>query len=83
MDEEIDPRRVNKVHLSKLLIKLMNRLRNETIDNKELRNCLILLVNLFSEDDFPDHYHEKGKNAQFLSKEERLVYKDILMNEFY
>ena len=82
MGEIIDITLTNKVQLSNLLIKLMNRFNQAPIDKFDLRNCLILLVNLFSDDDCPDHYNKKGKSAKELSDEEKQIYREMLLTEF-
>ncbi len=81
-DEEIDISHFNKVGLSKLLIKVMKNFNKGRTNDLELQNCLILLVNLFSNDDSPDFYNKKGKNVQELLDNDKSNYKDILKSEF-
>jgi hypothetical protein len=80
--EEFNPDGMNKVWLSKLLIKLMISFEEKQMDKLNLKNCLILLVNLYSNFYGPDHYCTRGKNAQELPKEEKESYKDLLFGEF-
>ncbi|MFW9947376.1 MAG: hypothetical protein ACFFDX_11195 [Candidatus Odinarchaeota archaeon] len=79
-----DPVQFNKVCLSNLLIKLMKNFNGKATpeDNLQLRNCLILLINLFSNDDSPDHYNQKGKGSKELSVKEKDYFKELLASEF-
>jgi len=79
--DEVAAPQMNKVWLSNLLIKLMSTF-NGKANYLELRNCLILLVNLFSDHDSPDHYNHKGKCVTELTKKEKNKFKEILSNEF-
>ena len=81
-DEEIDISQFNKVSLSNLLIKIMNNFNSGRTNDLELQNCLILLVNLFSNNDSPDNYNHKGKSTQELVNNERTTYEEILKSEF-
>jgi hypothetical protein len=81
-DEEIDLSHFNKVWLSNLLIKIMKNFNQGRTNDLELQNCLILLVNLFSEDDSPDFYNKKGKNARELLNNDKSSYIDVLKSEF-
>ncbi|MHA1669416.1 MAG: hypothetical protein ACTSV5_02435 [Promethearchaeota archaeon] len=80
--EDINPVDMNKIWLSKLLIKLMNNFNENRTDKLNLRNCLILLINLFSNSYGPDHYCRSGKNVSDLPPNEKSYFKDILMGEF-
>lgn len=79
-----NPVQFNKVWLSNLLIKLMRNFNGKATpeDNLQLQNCLVLLINLFSNDDCPDNYNRKGKCSAELSSKEKEYYKDVLTNEF-
>jgi hypothetical protein len=79
-----DPVQFNKVCLSNLLIKLMKNFNSKATpeDNFQLRNCLILLISLFSNNDNPDHYNKKGKGSKELSSKEKEFFKELLANEF-
>ncbi|NVM16878.1 MAG: hypothetical protein HWN80_04125 [Candidatus Lokiarchaeota archaeon] len=81
-DEEIDLSQFNKVWSSNLLIKIMNNFNSGRTNDLELKNCLILLVNLFSNNDSPDNYNHKGKSSQELVNNERTTFKEILKSEF-
>jgi hypothetical protein len=81
-DEEIGLSQFNKVWLSNLLIKFMHNFNSGRTNDLELKNCLILLVNLFSNNDSPDNYNHRGKNTQELGEKERGDYKEILKSEF-
>lgn len=84
IESEKESSQLSKVWLSNLLIKLMRSFNNkaESIDNLRLRNCLILLINLFSNNDSPDHYNKKGKSVQDITGNEKTCFKDILSAEF-
>lgn len=82
--ENLNPIQFNKIFLSTLLIKLMKSFNGNATkeENLRLQNCLILLINLFSNNDSPDHYNKKGKGVNKLSEDEKDLYKEILANEF-
>ena len=81
-DEKIDRSQFNKVSLSNLLIQIMKNFNSGRSNDLELQNCLILLVNLFSNNDSPDNYNHKGKSTQELVNNERTTYREILKSEF-
>ncbi len=81
-DEEIDISKFNRVYLSNLLIKIMNNFDSGKTNDFELKNCLILLVNLFSNNDSPDNYNHRGKGTQDLVNSEKREYKEFLISEF-
>jgi len=81
-NSEIEKAQLNKVWLSKLLIKIMKNFNGKKTDDLELKNCLILLVNLFSDNDTPDFYNHKGKNSKQIANEEKASFKEILKSEF-
>ena len=72
----------NKESLSKLLIKVMKNFNKDKNNDLELKNCLILLVNLFSNNESPDFYNKKGIDAQELINSDKSVFTDILKSEF-
>jgi hypothetical protein len=80
--EHVNPVDMNKIWLSKLLIKLMTSFNESRTDELNLKNCLILLVNLFSDSYGPDHYCSSGKDVNDLPPEERNALKDMLTTEF-
>jgi len=81
-DEEIDLSQFNKLWLSNLLIKIMKNFNSARINDLELKNCLILLLNLFTNNESPDNYTHRGKSTQELVDDERAAYKEILKSEF-
>ena len=68
----------SRVWIGKILIKLMDDFTQDTSDQLRIRNCLILLVNLFFNVNGPDHYHKKGKGIADLSKEEKAQFDEML-----
>lgn len=81
-NKEIDLSQINKVLLSNLLIKIMENFNSGKSNDLELKNCLILLVNLFTDNDTPDNYNHRGKSTHELANSERAAYKEILKSEF-
>ncbi|MFW9950344.1 MAG: hypothetical protein ACFFKA_09515 [Candidatus Thorarchaeota archaeon] len=81
-DEEIDLSQFNKLWLSNLLIKIMKNFNSGRTNDLELKNCLILLLNLFTNNESPDNYTHRGKSTQELVDDERAAYKEILKSEF-
>jgi len=81
-DMEDDLYRFNKVYLSNLLIRIMKNFNRDKNNDLELQNCLILLVNLFSNDESPDFYNKKGMDAHELINSDRSLYTEILKSEF-
>ena len=71
---------LNRLWLSNLLIKIMSK-SNGNSDSLELRNCLILLINLFDNHDCADHYNNKGKAVEELSQGEKYTFKKIMSSE--
>lgn len=80
--KEIENRDKKSLWLSVLLIRVMTNFAEERIDDSELRNCLVVLVNLFSNVPSPYNYYNKGINPQDLPNEEKNHYKEILLGEF-
>ena len=70
----------SRVWLHKFLVKLMHEF-NKAPDYLRVRNCLILLVNLFFNIEFPDHYHNKGDEPEKLRQEDRDLYLQLLRQE--
>lgn len=81
-DREDDLPNFNKVWLSNLLIKIMENINKDKNNDLELQNCLILLVNLFSDDNCPDFYNKKGIDTHELGNSDKLHFTDILKSEF-
>lgn len=80
--KEIEDRDKKSLYLSKLLIRVMNCFTEDRINSLELRNCLLILVNLFSNVPGPDNYCNRGEDAQNLQIEEKIHFKEILLDEF-
>ena len=72
----------NKGCLSKLLIKIMKNFNRDKSNDLELQNCLILLVNLFSNNESPDFYNKKGMDSHELINSDKLTFSEILKSEF-
>ena len=81
-DREDDLPNFNKVWPTNLLIKIMENVNKDKNNDLELQNCLILLVNLFSDDDCPDFYNKKGIDTHELVNSDKLHFTDILKSEF-
>ena len=71
---------LNRLWLSNLLIKIMSKFDGKS-NSSELRNCLILLVNLFGNSIEVDHYTNKGKSLEELSQKEKSIFKQIMATE--
>jgi hypothetical protein len=72
-----------KTWISHILINLMGDLEEDNPKNYlRVRNCLILLINLFFNIDNPDHYHSIGIPVQKISNKERKEVNEILKSEF-
>lgn len=69
-----------RVWMNQFLIKLMKEF-HEADDHLRVRNCLILLVNLFFNISYPDHYHKKGETVKKLKEHDRSVYIKLLKKE--
>ena len=80
--KEIQNRDKKSLWLSKLLIRIMSNFAEEKLDDLELRDCLVVLVNLFSNVPTPYNYCNTGINPQDLSIEEKIHYKELLQDEF-
>ena len=81
-DLEDDLSGFNKGTLSKLLIKIMKNFNKDKNNDLELQNCLILLVNLFSNNESPDFYNKKGIDASELMNSDRETFSEVLKSEF-
>ena len=67
--------------IGQVLIQLMDDL-NDPSNYLRIRNCLILLLNLFYDYSGPDHYHKKGKSSSDLSLQEKQQFLNLLREEF-
>ena len=70
-----------RIWLGQTLIRLMNELDEGRTNFLEVRNCLILLLNLFTNIEVPDHYHTKGKSVKELSEKDRAKLFSLLKSE--
>jgi len=60
----------------------MKNFNNDKNNDLELQNCLILLVNLFSNNESPDFYNKKGIDANELMNSDRETFSEVLKSEF-
>ncbi len=81
-NELVEQSRVLDVKTNKCIINLMKKLENKTKDKTDVKNCLILLINLFFNLEYPDHYHTKGKDFESLSDKEKGLVFNMLKDEF-
>ncbi|HUW89922.1 MAG TPA: hypothetical protein VMV43_05320 [Candidatus Nanopelagicaceae bacterium] len=79
---EDDLSNFNKVWLSNLLIRIMKNFNKHKNNDLELQNCLILLVNLFSNNDTPDFYNKKGIDTRELINSDKSLFTETLKSEF-
>jgi len=70
-----------RIRLGKILIKLMDDLKSPG-NLERVQNCLILLINLFFDIEYPDHYHLQGKSSKELTKDELDRLNELLLKEF-
>ena len=70
-----------RIWLSQVLIRLMKELDEGQSNFLEVRNCLILLLNLFTNIKAPDHYHTKGKSIEDLTEKEKRQLFSLLKSE--
>ncbi|MFX1340112.1 MAG: hypothetical protein ACFFDK_15985 [Promethearchaeota archaeon] len=74
--------RAIKIWINHILVDLMGDLEEKNPENYlRVRNCLLLLVNLFFDIDYPDRYHSQGVPIHKITKKERIKYIDILKSE--
>ena len=79
--EDFDSESV-KTWLSQFLVQLMTEF-GRSPDYLRVRNCLILLVNLFFKQiDTPDHYHKQGHSIKKLGPVEKAELESLLRAEF-
>ncbi|MCK4379611.1 MAG: hypothetical protein KAW51_00625 [Candidatus Lokiarchaeota archaeon] len=72
----------SEVKRYQVLIKLMQDLDKEISNAMQVRNCLILLVNLCFNPDSPDYAYNKGKSPKSLSGQEKIQMQELLKCEF-
>jgi hypothetical protein len=81
-EKGVDLNQFRKIWFSNLLIKLSQSVNGSKDSLQDLQNCLVLLINLFSDCEDPDYVHAKGKIVNQLDKEESNYYKELLKSEF-
>jgi len=72
----------SEVSKYKILIELMKDLEDEISNALRVRNCLLFLINLCFEREYPDYVHSKGKKPNKLSEVERSEMQELLRAEF-
>ena len=73
---------LEKEWINFVLVELMQNLELKNPKSYlRVRNCLLLLLNLFFDIDFPDHYHTQGKSAHELKGKERTQFIKLLRSE--
>jgi len=70
-----------KIKIGKVLIELMEDLKEPERNYLRVRNCLILLINLFLDVESVDRFHLQGKSRDDLSKEETETLSELLKSE--
>ncbi len=71
-----------KEWFGRAMVKLMNKFeKKDDKKSQEIRNCLILLLNLFNDNESPDLYSARGKDYTELSENEQDEIIDLLNNE--
>ena len=73
----------SEVKRYEILISLMKDLDKELSDAIRVRNCLLLLINLFFNPESPDYAYNKGKSPPELSQNERHEMLELLRCEFH
>jgi len=69
------------IKVGKILIELMADLKGVKKNYLKVRNCLILVINLFFDVENVDHYHLQGKSRDNLSQDETKVLSELLKSE--
>ncbi|MFX1391240.1 MAG: hypothetical protein ACFE9Z_14335 [Promethearchaeota archaeon] len=82
LDKILDIYENSEVKRYHFLITLMKDLDREISNAIRIRNCLILLVNLFFNPDSPDYAYNKGKSTRQLSQTEKHEMLELLRCEF-
>ena len=80
-DKSLINTREKRLWFSQILIRLMKELDEGRSNFLEVRNDLILLLNLFTNIAIPDHYHNKGRLNKELSETERRQLFGLLKSE--
>jgi hypothetical protein len=71
----------SEVNRYQALINLMKDLDKEISNAKRVRNCLILLINLYFNPESPDYAYNKGKSSHDLSQQEKDQMRELLRCE--
>lgn len=66
---------------SQIIVKIMNKFQKHN-DSEYVKNCLLLLINLFYNEDNPDYIHHQGKKVEDISPEEKSLLIKTLKTEF-
>ena len=81
-NKEIHQSRAIKNWISHILVDLMRDLEeDDPQSNLRVRNCLLLIVNLFFDVDNPDHYHSQGIPIHEITEKDRVKFIEILKSE--
>ncbi len=83
LDEILDIYGNSEVNRYKILISLMKDLDKELSNAIRVRNCLLLLINLFFNPESPDYAYNKGKSPPELSQYEKHEMLELLRCEFH
>ena len=70
-----------KIKIGKVLIELMEDLKEPKRNYLRIKNCLILLINLFLDVESIDRFHLQGKSRDDLSKDETKILSELLKSE--
>lgn len=66
---------------SQIIVKIMNKFQEHN-DSEYVKNCLLLMINLFYNKDNPDYIHSQGKEVDDISPEEKSLLVETLKTEF-
>lgn len=80
-DKDVQEEQEVKVKIGKILIELMEDLKEPERNYLRVRNCLILLINLFLDVESVDRFHMQGKSRDDLSEEETKTLSELLKSE--
>ncbi|MFW9828664.1 MAG: hypothetical protein ACFFEY_13815 [Candidatus Thorarchaeota archaeon] len=83
LDKILDIYENSEVKRYEILISLMKDLDKELSNTIRVRNCLLLLINLFFNPDSPDYAYNKGKSPPELSQNEKHEMLELLRCEFH
>lgn len=81
-NKETNRSRAINAWIGHILVDLMGALEEDNPKNYlRVRNCLLLLVNLFFDVEHPDHYHSQGISVHEITEKERIKFIEILKSE--